>query len=248
MYIMKVNLIIREGNTKTTEQVEIESVGLNQLTNGIKTLKGIIDLVQEDENLQQVLYEMFDNEQQGEDMQEFGMRIIGNLINSLDVLLLEIPENIIQLLADLSGIDYDLLIEQKIEEVLDVYDAVIQENDIERLIERAKKSSALTKKLMKISSIIPEYSESTNATIIEAFVFKLANKLGGRNEVINTPAVELFKYMEMEIEEIKMEQENKQVEMYINYLSHVFSQQPQGKPSREFIRAKEEFERLLMPN
>lgn len=54
--------------------------------------------------------------------------------------------------------------------------------------------------------------------------------------------------MEMEIEEIKMEQENKQVEMYINYLSHVFSQQPQGKPSREFIRAKEEFERLLMPN
>lgn len=160
MYIMKVNLIIREGNTKTTEQVEIESVGLNQLTNGIKTLKGIIDLVQEDENLQQVLYEMFDNEQQGEDMQEFGMRIIGNLINSLDVLLLEIPENIIQLLADLSGIDYDLLIEQKIEEVLDVYDAVIQENDIERLIERAKKSSALTKKLMKISSIIPANTQN----------------------------------------------------------------------------------------
>lgn len=157
---MKVNLIIREGNTKTTEQVEIESVGLNQLTNGIKTLKGIIDLVQEDENLQQVLYEMFDNEQQGEDMQEFGMRIIGNLINSLDVLLLEIPENIIQLLADLSGIDYDLLIEQKIEEVLDVYDAVIQENDIERLIERAKKSSALTKKLMKISSIIPANTQN----------------------------------------------------------------------------------------
>src|SRR5699024_1245614 len=160
MYIMKVNLIIREGNTKTTEQEEIKSVEVNQLRNIIKTLKGIIDVVQDDENIQQVLYEMLENEQQGEDMKEFGMRIIGNLINSLDVLLHEIPENIIQLLADLSGIDYDLLIEQKIEEVLDVYDAVIQENDIERLIERAKKSSALTKKLMKISSIIPANTQN----------------------------------------------------------------------------------------
>lgn len=72
--------------------------------------------------------------------------------------------------------------------------------------------------------------------------------LGGRSEVVGTPAVELFKYMEMTIEEVENKKKEKQAEMYISYLSNIFSQQPQEKPSNEYLRAKKEFESLLAPD
>lgn len=78
-------------------------------------------------------------------------------------------------------------------------------------------------------------------------MFKLAKKLGGRREVIETPAVELFKYMEMEIEKDNARHRERQAEMYLNYLSRIFSQELQHKPTPEYLRAKSEFEKLINP-
>jgi len=53
--------------------------------------------------------------------------------------------------------------------------------------------------------------------------------------------------MDMSIEKERQKVKEKQAEMYINYLSNIFSQQPQEKPSPEYLRAKKEFESLLIP-
>lgn len=78
-------------------------------------------------------------------------------------------------------------------------------------------------------------------------MFKLSDLLGGRSEVVDAPAVELMKYMEMAIEEAENKHKAKQAEMYINYLSNVFSQQLEEKPTTEYKRAKEEFIQLITP-
>lgn len=55
--------------------------------------------------------------------------------------------------------------------------------------------------------------------------------LGGRSEVVNAPAIELMKYMEMTMDKDINKKKEKQAEMYISYLSNIFSQQLQEKPS-----------------
>lgn len=65
---------------------------------------------------------------------------------------------------------------------------------------------------------------------------------------MTSPAVELMKYMEMEIEADIQEAEQKKAEMYIQYLSNIFSQPQEGKPSHKFLKAKREFESMLMPD
>jgi hypothetical protein len=72
--------------------------------------------------------------------------------------------------------------------------------------------------------------------------------LGGRKEVISSPAVELLKYMDMTLEKERNKTEQEKARMYIQYLSNIFSQTLQEKPSQEFLRAKKEFESLLMPD
>lgn len=52
--------------------------------------------------------------------------------------------------------------------------------------------------------------------------------------------------MELEVERNLADQEK--ARMYIQYLSNIFSQPREGKPDAKFLRAKEEFERLLMPS
>ncbi len=51
--------------------------------------------------------------------------------------------------------------------------------------------------------------------------------------------------MELEKERAKTEQEK--ARLYIQYLTNIFSQPLQEKPSQEYLRAKKEFERLITP-
>lgn len=64
---------------------------------------------------------------------------------------------------------------------------------------------------------------------------------------MTSPAVELFKYMEMEIEQDLALAEQRKAEMHIQYLSNIFSRPLEGKPDPKYLKAKEEFESLLMP-
>lgn len=54
--------------------------------------------------------------------------------------------------------------------------------------------------------------------------------------------------MDMELEKERNKAEQEKAKMYIQYLSNVFSQPLQEKPSEEYLRAKKEFESLITPN
>lgn len=155
---MKVAIKIKEGNAVHTEQREIEDINILQMTKAIKVVKDILDVVRKDKHLQAVLEEIF-SEAQEEDGQEKGAEefftkdFAGNLIGAIDVLLMEIPEKIFELMSVLSGIDYEIFMQQKPEEVFDIYDAILEVNDIEKLVNRAKKSLALTKAQKDIMSL-----------------------------------------------------------------------------------------------
>src|SRR5699024_5287443 len=155
---MKVNLKVKEDNTVQTIQHEVEELSIRQVTNSIKTVKGIIDIIQEDQHLQVLLVEMFESQQDDEERSDddFGQVVMKNAVGAMDVLLMEIPDKALELLAILSGIEHDTLLEQKAEDVFDIYDAVIQVNDIEKLIKRAKKSLALTKAQTKVMNLFPK--------------------------------------------------------------------------------------------
>ncbi|MTW85627.1 hypothetical protein F3157_08120 [Virgibacillus dakarensis] len=155
---MKVNLKIKEDESVTTVQHDIEEMNIIQITKAIKKIKEIFDIAQKDQNLQALLVDVFDESQKADEDKaaesEFGQRIIANAIGALDVLLMEIPDKALELLSILSGIDYETFVQQKAMDVFDIYDAIIQVNDIDQLIKRAKKSLALTKAQTKFMTML----------------------------------------------------------------------------------------------
>lgn len=165
---MKVNLKIKEDNTVQTVQHEVEEVNIRQITKSIKTVKSIVDIVREDKHLQALLTEMFDSgqednkkdseEEQTEEATEelFGKRIMAYAAGAMDVLLMEVPEKVFELLSIMSNIEYETFMQQKPDDVFDIYDAIIQVNDIDKLVNRAKKSLALTKAQTKVMNLFPK--------------------------------------------------------------------------------------------
>lgn len=159
---MKVNLKIKEDNTVQTVQHEIEEANILQVTDAVKVIKDIFVSVNESEQLQALLAELFDEVQNNKDKQveEVGLMMLQRAVGAMDLLLVEIPEKALKLLSVLSDVEYDTLVRQKPEEVFDIYDAVIKENDIEKLIKRAKKSLALTKAQVKVMNLFPKAKQT----------------------------------------------------------------------------------------
>jgi len=153
---MKVNLKIKENNKVETIQHEVEELNLFQVTRAIKVIKDVFKIAQEDDNLQALLSEMFEEAQSEEGTDQSGQNFAQHLVGAMDILLEELPEKAFELLSILSNVDYDTFVQQKPEDALDIYDAVIQVNDLEKLINRAKKSLALTKAQTKVMNLFPK--------------------------------------------------------------------------------------------
>lgn len=153
---MKVNIKVKEGNTVETIQHEVEEVNLFQVTSAIKVIRDILKLAEEDENLKAVVEEMLNET----DPEQSGKTIVQNLVGAMDVLLVEVPEKAFELLSILSGVEYETFMQQKPEDALDIYDAVIQVNDIEKLINRAKKSLALTKAQVTVMNLFQKKEQT----------------------------------------------------------------------------------------
>lgn len=71
--------------------------------------------------------------------------------------------------------------------------------------------------------------------------------MGGRREVIYAPVTEVLQYMDMELTHDEQQANQKQAEMWINYISMVLSQPEEGQPDPERRKAREELQRILMP-
>lgn len=139
---MKINLKIKNGNSTETIQHEVEPINLFQFKNAMKILKDIVDELRREDLLQPLLDGIDGSEAApGEENQA----MIAYLAGAFEMLMIEIPDHALHLLATLSGIDYETLMAQKLEDAFEIYDAVLEVNDIEKLVERGKKSLAVTK-------------------------------------------------------------------------------------------------------
>lgn len=153
----------QEGNVKK-ENHEVEEIDVLQFKQLMKTVKEIMALVNENEDLK-VLFGSLNNGQGLDDDDEAGavadQDVITKAIGSFDVLAVELPDQAFKLLSILSGVDHDVMEKQKLKDVMDIYDAVLEENDMEDLVKRAKKSLALTQTKFKFKNFMEKVKTTT---------------------------------------------------------------------------------------
>lgn len=122
---------------------EIEDIDLVQFQNTMQIVQDIVVEVQKKTELKALVQNLFAGDEDSQT--QLDAQFIQNLVGSFDLFLTHLPEQAFKLLSTLSNIKLDLLKKQKVMAVFDIYDAVLEENDIEALVERGKKSLAKSK-------------------------------------------------------------------------------------------------------
>lgn len=74
------------------------------------------------------------------------VRFFAGAVAGFRVLLTELPDLAMELLAQMANIDLELLLDQELETGFDIVDAILEVNDIEELVVRGKQSSRLARK------------------------------------------------------------------------------------------------------
>lgn len=148
-----------EAGNITKHQHEIEDIDLLQFQEMMAIIKEVIQDLKDDESLREFLNEIFEDELQTgevepeEIIKNKDAEFILKAVNAFETLAIKMPEQAFKLLSVLSGIEFSVLQKQKLIDVLDIYDAVVEENDIERLIKRVKKSLGTTAAKAKFLSL-----------------------------------------------------------------------------------------------
>ncbi|MFC0188490.1 hypothetical protein ACFFJY_09345 [Fictibacillus aquaticus] len=145
----------------TTRQFTIEDISLDQFNQLMVATKDIIHQLKDDHALKAVIDNIFSGIE--DENNELAMDLVNHLVNSFETLAVSMPEQATRLLSILSGIDANVLKGQKLMTVLDVYDAVIEENDVERLMTRVKKSLALTAAKINFQNFMKKVTGKTSA-------------------------------------------------------------------------------------
>ena len=71
--------------------------------------------------------------------------------------------------------------------------------------------------------------------------------MGGRREVTESPAVELLKFMDLQLEKEEKEAEKERARVWLNYLTTVFTQPSHGKEDAKLTQARREFIKAIQP-
>jgi hypothetical protein len=161
-----INLVIEktENGETTTKTVshEVKKLNVLQFKQVMSTIKDISKEVSEDESLKE-LFGALTNMQQMENEegeQKLDQDVITKAINSFETLAVNLPEHAFKLLSIVSKVKVEVLEEQTLERALDIYDTVLEVNNIEELINRAKKSLSLTQTMFKFK--MPEVPKVVN--------------------------------------------------------------------------------------
>lgn len=172
---MSVKIVKQTRDGENTKNVEIKKMNLSQTTKVSKGVADVIRFINTNDRLQnvfKVFNEVREEEKQkaiayykeqkqkkkkeeeieehdigAESFARTGALVWNDLLAVLSDLLSEIPETIVQIVADASGIAKEDLDEQSLETFLDVVDAIVENNDVPALIERIKKSKGTFSKI-----------------------------------------------------------------------------------------------------
>lgn len=158
---MKITLKMKKENTVESIQHDVEKLSLLQFSQSIKAINEIIKIISKEPALEALMQELLADDEQSN--LEMDQRFLGILASSFETLLLHIPEEVTKLLAIMSGVKLEVLQVQALEDVFDIYDAILEVNDIEKLVVRAKKSLAVTKKTAAFMNKVQQATASPMA-------------------------------------------------------------------------------------
>jgi hypothetical protein len=148
-----------QGNV-IKRQHEIEDINLLQFEKMMEVVKEIIHELKNDNSLTDLVVEVFNGETTPAEIEESAEELakdadfILKIANSFETIAVRMPHLAFRLLSVLSGIDLVLLQQQKLNDVFDIFDAVVEENDIERLVNRVKKSLGKTLAKTKLLGLV----------------------------------------------------------------------------------------------
>ncbi|MCK1982232.1 MULTISPECIES: hypothetical protein [Peribacillus] len=156
-----INLKIKnEEGGKKVIQHEIEELNGFQFEGVMKVVNNIIKELRDDESLQGLFSTIFgdadlwDVDIQDIDLAQVNSQFITNGVNSFETILIKLPNRAFELLSVLSGVEVNVIKEQKFDDILNIYDAILEENDVDKLIKRVKKSFVLTQGKMKFLNLV----------------------------------------------------------------------------------------------
>ncbi|MGE7650475.1 hypothetical protein ACQKM1_22270 [Peribacillus frigoritolerans] len=143
-----------ENGDPISKQHNIERLNGFQFVGVMKVVNSIIKDLREDESLQGLMASVFgDEDVRDVDLNQVTSEMVKNGVNAFETLAFKLPERAFELLSVLSGVELDVLKAQEFEDMLNVYDVILEENDIDRLINRVKKSFDLTKGKLKFLNL-----------------------------------------------------------------------------------------------
>lgn len=172
---MTIELITQTNEGKVTKSHEIQEMNIKQVAKVAKGVSKIVNFINKNDKLQnaiktftetraevikeaQAYYEEFKDEKDvpeydvgGVTLQRASGYVWNDILGVLSDLLYEIPETVIEVVAEASDINPKLLEAQDIETFIDVIDETIQVNDIEKLIGRVKKLGNSLKPMFKLN-------------------------------------------------------------------------------------------------
>jgi predicted component of type VI protein secretion system len=153
-----------QGNV-TNQQHSIEDIDLGQFQEIMSILKNIITELKDEDSLKEFISEVFGNDFNPDEadpeqlVKDLDMQFVMKAVNSFESLAVKMPEQAYKLLSVLSGIELATIKKQKLLDALDIYDAIIEENDIERLVKRIKKSLGVTVAKVKFLNLVKKATQ-----------------------------------------------------------------------------------------
>lgn len=151
----KITLTIKDGNKKESQQFEIDRVTTfqmlklkNEVGAIMKELKGNGELGSFMDMLfkEDAIPNLDSDDAKAQALESLkDQRFMTGLASAFDKLLDTLPDRAFNILSILSGIDAEVLKKTYFDELFDVYDAIMSENDIEKIVDRVKTSFFGTK-------------------------------------------------------------------------------------------------------
>lgn len=151
---------------KTTENGEesvitktfvIDELSFFQFAKLLKVLNKAFEELKADNEMNQFIETVFGQNVQADTPQEMlaqmDKEIMVKAMGAFNFLAVKLPERLMEIVSTLSGVEQSILEAQKIAKVMDVFDAIIEANDIEALVERVKKSFGATAAAMKFLNL-----------------------------------------------------------------------------------------------
>ncbi len=160
---VSINIRETQGKDKIVRQenYDINPINLAQFTTLLKHVKDLLVYLKNEGSLMDLFSELLTTEEaqkwlSSENPEEVTTEQVTNimadsdknfimtLVQSFEGLVMNVPELAVNMLVSLSGIPKDKLEQQELEKVLEILDAVVEVNDLEKLFSRLKKSLGAT--------------------------------------------------------------------------------------------------------